>query len=110
MISMENIKINKVSYIDSESSIESLKKLYNEFTEQYFIKLGGGTHELIIKESFDKKGIDIQPENGKIVSIYALKPDSKLEIRLIESDFTSNFSVFKTKDDKTIVINHKDEW
>ena len=96
-----------VSYITNSEKEETFKKLYEEFTSQYSINVNTGG--LIIVDSFDEKGIQISPEEikGKVLDISALKPALGLDIKLIKNDLLSHFSIFKTKNDKTIVVLHK---
>jgi predicted GH43/DUF377 family glycosyl hydrolase len=94
---------------ESEEKIKELEKVYNEFKEQYALDINKG--RLIVKERFDKKCIEIFPEekNGKILSIRALKPTSELETKLIKISWQYKNSSFKTKYNQTIEVemNHK---
>jgi hypothetical protein len=105
------IGIDKVTYIASEKG--PLEKLYNEFAEQYSMEFNLETEELLVTEwalskDINKNGICIEPKsyNGKILGIESIKPVSELEIKLIKTNLLSAFSLFKTKDDRTIMVKH----
>ena len=96
----------KVKYLfESEEEKAKLEKLYNNFISQYDIK--PHKTELIIKKTVNDVGIEISPKEGNIFQITAIKPTSKLEIKLKDNDLRGRgSSMFETKYDKFIIVNY----
>jgi len=96
----------KVKYLfESEEEKAKLEKLYNNFISQYDIK--PHKTELIIKKTVNDVGIEISPKEGSIFQITAIKPTSKLEIKLKDNDLRGRgSSMFETKYDKFIIVNY----
>jgi hypothetical protein len=96
----------KVKYLfESEEEKAKLEKLYNNFISQYDIK--PHKTELIVKKTANNVGIEISPKEGSIFQITAIKPTSKLEIKLKDNDLRRRgSSMFETKDNKFIIVNY----
>ena len=96
----------KVKYLfESEEEKAKLEKLYSNFISQYDIK--PHKTELIVKKTANDVGIEISPKEGSIFQITAIKPTSKLEIKLKDNDLRKKgSSMFKTKDCKFIIVNY----
>jgi hypothetical protein len=87
---------------------EKLKKLYNEFREEYFFDIEGSNNKLIITERDNKDGIKIYPRDKgvEISGVLSNKFYSELEMRLVKS-IIYNYKrglLFATKDGKFIEI------
>ena len=104
---MNKSKENHAIYSFEKEKRPELKELYNQFINEYSIELNKGA--ILVTERFLKDGIEISPEKYKeeITNIIPLKPESELEIKLITKNVNFGFSLFKTKDNKTILIDYK---